>query len=249
MLSNTIPMLLALLALKRIVTSDSYSSFLNETLTVSALILMYSPHCGHCTAIHPTWLELMAAYERAADVIVGEIDCVANRDTCRALRAPSGYPSFGIVAKGRGTPVHPARTMEGFTAQAEAARGRNLTVPCLLFPSDFDQKFPFFVLEANGTDVGERCAAVRRIGLALPRAFAVLYLSENASRSSLEYRINETEIVTFSGRIEHSELLGFVTEWSLAPLGDWPLDDGFRSSRRFLFFVDEIPDIWGMFER
>jgi thiol-disulfide isomerase/thioredoxin len=242
-------MLLPLLALKRIVTADSYSSFLNETFTVPALILMYSPYCGHCTAIHPTWLELMTAYEPATDVIVGEIGCAANRETCRQLLAPDGYPTFGVFAKGRGTPVHPARTMEGFTAQAEAARSHNLTVPCLLFPSDFNQKFPFFVLEANGTDLGPGCAAVRRLAVSVPRAFPMLYLSENWSKSSMEYRINQTELVHFSGKLEHSDLLEFVREWSMAPLGDWPLEDGFRSRRRFLFFVDEIPEIWGKYER
>jgi thiol-disulfide isomerase/thioredoxin len=232
-------MFIAILALRRVIANNSYKGFLRETYTRPGFVLMYSPYCGSCKQIHPTWHELMDKYESATDIIIGEIDCIENRAACHEMLAVPGWPSFGGFAKGRGNHIEPDRTLEAFVAVAESIRRRNLSLPCLVFPADFDDQSPYFLYRSSGASSEAACTFVRRVASAVPRAAPRLYLVEGSRQTSLTVILTADRILKYRMPFTFPKVRQFVAEWSLFPFSGWSLEEGYRSRRRFFFFVSE----------
>jgi thiol-disulfide isomerase/thioredoxin len=156
-------MLVWLLSLKRILTDESYEEFLHETFKLPALILIFSPYCGHCQAVLPTWGKLITKYESESDVSVGQLDCVAHSKACRALADTQEWPSFAIFTKGRGVRIDPNRDLESLSAEIEKLRRHNLLLSCLAWPDDFDSVYPYFRCRSHLETGEQSCASIQEL--------------------------------------------------------------------------------------
>jgi thiol-disulfide isomerase/thioredoxin len=241
-------MLLPLLALKRIITIENYKAFLNETHKVPAFVLMHSPHCGYCRMVHPTWLELSAKFESDRRVIIGEINCIDAREACHAMLQTSSWPTFGIFAKGKGIRVSTVRTLEAFTAQAQELRQRDLTLPCLMYPFEFNKSYPSFVYEAPSSTSKQTCALLTRVAAIVPRTAKQLYMAAGPGRSFVS-KLSDDTTIKFNGRIVADQVAKFVDEWSLVSFGNWTIDEGYSTVRRFGFLVTSDPNATAGHER
>ena len=57
------------------------------------LIDFFAPWCGPCQQLAPEWRKLAKIMQRHPDVMVGQVDCVANKDLCYKYGV-NGYPSI-----------------------------------------------------------------------------------------------------------------------------------------------------------
>jgi hypothetical protein len=224
---------LLLLALKRIITGENYEAFLSETFRVPAFILMFSPRCGHCRAVHPTWLELIEKYAGAPDIIVGEVDCVAHAATCRLIHDAPGWPTFAVFLQGAGDSVHPNRTLEAFTALAEQIRRNPPRAPaCIPYPAEYGGPFPALV--SSDTAGEPACRVAHQIARRVPRGSVFV---ATGNRSALSVRLTASKSVAYSGNFTLQSVLEFASDWLLGQLGNWSLEEGLKSKRRLAFFV------------
>ena len=60
----------------------------------------YSPKCPHCVRVAPLWEELATKAADVKDFVVAEIDCTANRETCKRYNV-QGVPSLQLVKDGQ----------------------------------------------------------------------------------------------------------------------------------------------------
>jgi protein disulfide-isomerase-like protein len=76
------------------------SNFDSETCIVESPVIVkfYSPNCGHCIQLAPTWIELAAAL-KGTEIRVAEIDCSANQNACNRYGV-TGYPSIKLIRNG-----------------------------------------------------------------------------------------------------------------------------------------------------
>jgi len=115
----------------------------------------------------------------------------------------------------------------------------NRTSSCLSFPADFDNDYPLFVYRSGNP---EACSIVELIESAVPHAVSRIFLGNATNATAFEVNFSSNHSIQYEGHFDVPSLVEFVDEWSLKPFGDWPLRKGFESSRRFLFFVTEVPD-------
>jgi lipopolysaccharide export system protein LptA len=225
-----------ILAIKEIITESTYKSFLRKTHRTPAFILMFSSHCGHCRAIHPTWIDLMNRCQAVPDLIVGEIDCVAWREACRSLLSTTSWPTFGKFTRGRGTRILPVRTLAGFTSEAERIR-QTANRSCLTFPSDFDDDFPVFVYQhTNASTADDACQFIAQLENTLPRAAGRIFIRAGDT-PGFEVRLRRDRAIQHTGSLMNASLAPFVAEWGMESFGDWELEQAFTSRRRFLLFI------------
>lgn len=67
------------------------------------LLLFYSPQCGHCVAMHPTYVKVA---EKAAFANICAINCLENRDfIVNSMNSSSGflngYPTIYLYSGGK----------------------------------------------------------------------------------------------------------------------------------------------------
>jgi hypothetical protein len=85
---------------------------------------------------------------------------------------------------------------------------------------------------ASASDTGES-----RLGVAVPRAVPRLYLVEGGVETSLDLIMTADRTVKYRKKFTFAKVREFITEWSLFPFSGWSLEDGYKSHRRFFFFV------------
>jgi thiol-disulfide isomerase/thioredoxin len=229
-------MLVFLLALKQILTGSNYEAFLADTQRIPGYVMMYSPHCGHCRVVHPTWRDLMAKFESDLRVIVADFDCLEHRDACQKFFPASGWPTFVSVIRGHGQRVDHERTLEAFSATARALSLRDLSLPCLAHPYDFADRYPAFVWTSPAKSELKICSSIQQIESLLPRAANSIYFGTGDSQS-LRALLSAKEGVDYSGRFDFASVFEFVRDWTMTSFGRWRLEDGVLTSRRFAFFV------------
>jgi thiol-disulfide isomerase/thioredoxin len=228
--------MLFFLSLRRALTGSNYETFVADTQRIPGYVMMYSPHCGHCRAVHPTWVELMEKFESEPRVIVADFDCVEHQAACAKFFPANGWPTFVLFVHGHGQRVDQERTLEGFSAVVRSLSLRNLSLPCLAHPYDRSDRYPAFVWASPPRAEARACASIQRIEALLPRARNSVYL-DSADPPSLRALLSAHEGVDYAGRFDFASVLEFVREWTMAPLGRWSLEEGMLSSRRFAFFV------------
>ena len=98
---------------KRVVSSTFKDYVLDPE--VHSLIEFYSPYCGHCKALIPTYNELASRAREEKGLVIAKMDATSN-----SLPRPfesRGFPTIYFVPKGRSsTPIkfEGDRTIEGF---------------------------------------------------------------------------------------------------------------------------------------
>jgi hypothetical protein len=231
-------LLFSVLSLKWVITDSNYRQFLSNTSIIPGFVLMYHEHCGHCKEIHPAWLATMAQYENDTSVIVGEISCGDYRETCRTMYDFQGYPCFAVFLKGRGNRVTPFRSVAGFSAEAESTKRSNLTLPCLVYPDEYQPTFPSFVYQSTTTNPNEICQQLREISSEVPSAWIRSYF-QSGPTTSYRVIVNDSIQIPLKRSLDIPSLTSFTKEWLRLPFGDWPLPDGITKARRFAFMIIE----------
>lgn len=77
--------------------------------------LCYAPWCGHCKRAMPFWDELGESLKDDPNIVIGKMDCVANKEQCEKLGV-NGYPTFKVKLGDNVMTVSPRRDLEGFKA-------------------------------------------------------------------------------------------------------------------------------------
>ena len=60
------------------------------------LVDFYAPWCGPCQQLAPEWRKLSKMLQRNSDIMVGQVDCVANQDLCYHMGV-NAYPTIRYV--------------------------------------------------------------------------------------------------------------------------------------------------------
>ena len=106
----------ALVAANRegLIQMDEASFNKHKAMGKRMLVKYYTPWCGHCKRLAPTYQQLADKMIDNEDVIIAEVECEANKDFCVA-RGVRGYPTMmlyngntdeGIKYKGPRTVEH-----------------------------------------------------------------------------------------------------------------------------------------------
>lgn len=101
----------------------SKDNFDERTKSGDWFIEFYSPRCGHCKRLAPTWDKLA---ETAADSLhVAKVDCTSHQEVCRRFGV-TGYPTIklfqeGVPGNGYGGP----RTVDAFLKFYDQAKGKD----------------------------------------------------------------------------------------------------------------------------
>jgi thiol-disulfide isomerase/thioredoxin len=240
---------LIILTIKRILTDKNYEEFLSETSRLPAFILMFSPYCGHCRAIHPTWSKLIDRYEAVANLIVGEIDCVHYSNACTTLLESHSWPTFALFWQGQGHFIHPSnRTMEGFIEKAEEIRRQQFPdFVCSVYPTDFKGNLPAIVYTETAQNNETACHLLHKIEWNVRHGFGHFFLAVGETRDFSAYLIGNKSI-KYDGDFGFQSLVDFAFEWTLEPFGDWRWENGVPSKRRLAFFVHELRDTTETFQ-
>eukprot|EP01133_Synstelium_polycarpum_P007444 gene7444-8710_t len=83
--------------------SRNFSSFLDNH--PKALVLFYSPNCGHCVKAKPAFAESsMTVVERGLGVF-GAVDCSSSRKICEKYDDIKGFPTFLLFTEGSDKPL------------------------------------------------------------------------------------------------------------------------------------------------
>eukprot|EP00270_Netrium_digitus_P017740 TRINITY_DN6592_c0_g1_i2.p1 TRINITY_DN6592_c0_g1~~TRINITY_DN6592_c0_g1_i2.p1 ORF type:complete len:149 (+),score=42.81 TRINITY_DN6592_c0_g1_i2:477-923(+) len=61
-------------------------------------VKFFTPWCGHCKRLAPTWEELGAKVERK-DITISRVDCTASKELC-GKKEIRGYPTLKVFFKG-----------------------------------------------------------------------------------------------------------------------------------------------------
>ena len=124
----------------------------NQSYKRPAFVLIFSPHCHYCKIIHPLWEELMKKYESDPDILIGECNVVEHSKECKRLFSYPGYPTFIVISNNESKSISPERTIEAFINETEKLKSLNLTIPCPIFPQDFTNNYPAFILKGNDSN-------------------------------------------------------------------------------------------------
>lgn len=63
-------------------------------------IKFYAPWCGHCKKLAPTWAELGEEFSDDNEVVIAQMDCTANKDSCGKHDVKS-YPTLMAFHNGK----------------------------------------------------------------------------------------------------------------------------------------------------
>lgn len=118
------------------VNEGNHAELLLRSETLPVFILLFSPYCGHCKAIHPTWEKLMEEHDEDPDIVVAEIDCVDNRNICLNVHKANGYPTFEKVIKSKIEEIQVTRTKEAFEETVKELKNTSYDIKFGIFPAD-----------------------------------------------------------------------------------------------------------------
>ena len=215
-----------------VVNKTNAKSVLEESYKIPVLMLIYSPHCPHCTAVHPTWIELMETYETDSKILIGECNAIEHRSECKSLFSYNGYPTFIIISRGRSKEFSPKRTIESFVEEAERVKRIDYSIPCAVYQSDFDQKYPAFIL-TNDEKSDKKCQTLQKIIDVYPQAKPHLYINSTSSKIESFVALSSSEnSVKFEGQKDVNSLIDFMRDFMLTPFGEWNYSEASYSNKR-----------------
>lgn len=113
------------------VQSLTERNFTSATDTGMWFIEFFSPHCGHCKRLAPTFHDIAddnRHLEDSSNFHIARVNCIAQGDLC-ARQNIDGYPSLELFSDGRWTESYEGgRSYEELNAyiQAKAADNRKL---------------------------------------------------------------------------------------------------------------------------
>lgn len=228
-----------LLSLKFTADANNSHIILQKSHEMPVFLLMFSPYCGHCIKVHPVWEELMKKYESSKDIMIAEIDCVNHREQCKPIFSATGWPTFLTIVKGKATQVRPTRTLEFFSQIVDQLVQRDYSVPCLVYPLDFAHDYPAFVLAAHGRTNAEVCKELKTIEGFVPAVENRMFYVPQQEAFQTEYVafLNTKTMIDYEGTINIPEMVKWTHDLSMMAFGQWRLDDGLVTTRRFGFMV------------
>jgi thiol-disulfide isomerase/thioredoxin len=195
-------------------TNDNFSTFLN-TSTQPIFIKLWASWCPHCKEFAPTWDELSNTSEITSKVHIADIECEANRESCKGLFTGANYPRlFWIDLSNRtAVPYFGARTLDHF---------RLFITKQLNFP----------MILVNSTDLPEHRSLANSTSIfhfAIPESDTQsLTIAQNIStvyrhmeaHFLLEFASSEPSLVAYTG-IDRS--LQFSGNWTFDEISDFVL--------------------------
>lgn len=108
-------MFLTLLPFYRItITNSNYNEVMELSKKIPLFILCFSPYCGHCQAVKPAWNEFEEKYRQNSSIVVGSLDCIAERSLCSKLNVRA-YPTFNVIINENPDAKRPPRSVNGFS--------------------------------------------------------------------------------------------------------------------------------------
>lgn len=136
--------LLALLFYRITVNDQNYEHMLNLSHKLPVFLFAFSPYCGHCTAVKPTWKQLEVKYSVNPNIMLASLDCIAFGQLCRQQEV-KWYPTFASIIEGKTTVSRPSRSLEGLSSFANGIITNN-NANCLRYEQDMDIQAPFVVV-------------------------------------------------------------------------------------------------------
>ena len=203
------------LSYKVIIESDNFQKFLENTTKIPAYCLIYSPYCGHCTKVHPTWIQLMDEFEKDESVIIAEIDAIKNGKYVDHLMKITGYPTFLTIVHMHATEKRVPRDIEHFREVVNQLKSINMSINCRLFNVN-ESLYP--CLTVTGPSLEEACQTMHDIG-------AHYIIPDNSSTElGLSLHIAKNVVLNYTGSLSNSlKVREFLNERDLEPLGSWKL--------------------------
>jgi hypothetical protein len=114
-----------------------------------------------------------------------------------------------------------------------------MSIPCLIWPLEFDQKYPSFIYRSKVLPLEEVCRTLQQIAKFLPFLARNMYYDRNPTETSYTVMLNETTVVKYTGELFYPLMTRFTKDYSLEPFGMWRVDEGPMTLRRFGFVVYE----------
>lgn len=222
-----------------IVNKSNANEIIKRSYKIPAFILIYSPYCSHCKTVHPIWSDLMKKYETDPNILIGECNAVEYEKECKKLFSFHGYPYFIVITNGESKSISQQRTIESFIEEVEKLKMLNYSTSCSVFQSDFNEKFPAFVLTNNDSN-DKKCNTLQKIIEIHPQLSKYLYL--NATRSSNESFVALTSIndsISFKNLSDIQSMVNFMTEIILQPFASWNYSEASMGKKRIGLLIHQ----------
>lgn len=227
------------LSRKLIVNSSNYREVSRASKSVPVLILFFSPLCGHCTRMHPAWLEFMDRYEHDEDILIAEVDCYNQRKVANLLASVDGYPTIMSVENGVFKEIRVTRTAAAFAEKAEELKvifGRS---SCKIVNTDNKIVYPAFVLRTVGNTTSA-CDTISQVSGAASwdkKDFYVMQAEIGAESDFAFYTSANMSTQCMDNSTD--AMVKFVRDRAVKNLGDWELKDVLSNSRNIVFILYE----------
>lgn len=215
--------------------SDNHAEMTKLSLSKPSFLLLHSKYCGHCTKIYPTWVELMEKYENNTDVVIGECECIDNKNECESILEIHQFPTFVLILNKKIIEIHPERTFDHFVYIADTIRTFDFNSKCMPYLGQADE-FPIFIYFYN-TTFDESCDFVSSMTKDIPGSHEHFYLEGNSTENSIEVYLSKTIGFVYDDSFQKDQISLFIYDFMLMPFGDWQIKKAKKSERRLALII------------
>lgn len=226
-----------ILSYKIVIDQNNYKTPYEKSFLFPIFMLIYSPHCPHCTAIHPTWEELMKKYEKDKKIMIGDCNDIQFRKECDSIYRTDSFPTFIILTRGRARRIRPERNINSFINMTEKLKLIDFSINCSIFQSEFSEQYPAFILSNSKTN-SEKCSQLQKIIKAYPKVSPYLYMNSTLSEEESFVGMSSANLIgKYEGPKEMDSLIDFIKEYMMTPFGAWNYSEASLYSKRIGLFI------------
>lgn len=220
-----------------IVNETNIEEVKEKIKTIPSFGLFYSPYCGHCLRVHPTWLNVTEEFISDPSVIMFECDCSNKNKICSQLRSIHAYPTFVKMYKNKQQEINVKRTFEGIKEVVENLKGINKSLSCSSFP-ELLENYPAVVINAQDPEAG--CKLINEISLQIDPYLSNRLYARKSQNFSVQGYLSEKTIIPFPSQdINVNSIIDFLSEIGLKQYGYFNLSLLLHSKKRAAFVIRE----------
>lgn len=209
-----------------------------------ALILAFTPWCGYCRALFPTWEKLTAKYKDDSDISIVWMNCTNEKGLCNEFGV-KGYPSIFTMMDGKvERPVISNRNIDTFeniistlkqTVQRKKAFKESLG--SAVYPYF---KFTMRENDNSGRDIAER--ACKESGLAVNKS-CFFWTDKVDGDAILEVFTRTRGIARMNVSFTFDNVLSFIGDNAVSDFGQWNFDIIKGRKKLFALCITKDADI------
>lgn len=228
--------LLWILGIKVKVDEKNVDEVFSMSNTKPVFAFFFSPYCGHCKAVHPTWTELMDHYQDDPAIVIAECDCINHKEAQNKMWRVDAYPTFVYFIKGKGTRIRPERSISSFIKVSEDLKAIDYSCNYSL---DSIASYPLCVLyPAEGVN---GCKVVQNLQKLIPDNSQYIAVGgKSLNETHFKCFIKEDYAIDpIAGDLTITQMANYASEHLLISFKEFPLEKLLKSKRRVGILVHQ----------